>query len=41
MVFMEIAYQNNDIILKYMSEAFRDTALSFYGLDTAKIKAVI
>jgi len=38
---MEIAYQNNDIILKYMSEAFRDTALSFYGLDTAKIKAVI
>lgn len=38
---MEIAYQNNDIILKYMSEAFKDTALSFYGLNTAKIKAVI
>ena len=38
---MEIAYQNNDIILKYMSEAFKDTALDFYGLNTAKIKAVI
>ena len=41
MVLMEITYQNNDIILKYMSEAFRDTALNFYGLNTAKIKAVI
>ena len=38
---MEIAYQNNDIILKYMSEVFKDTALSFYGLNTAKIEAVV
>lgn len=38
---MEVAYHNNDIILKYMSEAFKDTALTFYGLDTPKIKAVI
>ena len=39
--FIEITYQNNDIKLKYMSEAFRDTALNFYGFNTAKIKAVI
>ncbi|HEY5561123.1 MAG TPA: hypothetical protein VIK72_05070 [Clostridiaceae bacterium] len=37
----EISYQNNDIILKYMSAAFKDVALDFYGLHTAKIKAVI
>jgi predicted transposase/invertase (TIGR01784 family) len=37
----KVAYQNNDIILKYMSEAFKDTALDFYGLNTARIKAVI
>ncbi|HEY5562126.1 MAG TPA: hypothetical protein VIK72_10295 [Clostridiaceae bacterium] len=37
----EIAYQNNDIILKYMSAAFKDVVLDFYGLKTAKIKAVI
>ncbi len=38
---MEIAYQNNDIIMKCMSEAFKDAALDFYGLHTARIKAVI
>jgi predicted transposase/invertase (TIGR01784 family) len=37
----KVAYQNNDIIMKYMSEAFKDTALDFYGLDTVRIKAVI
>lgn len=37
----DVSYQNNDIILKYMSEAFKDTALNFYGLNTSKIKAVI
>ena len=38
---MDVSNKNNDIILKYMSGAFKDSTLDFYGLDLPKIKGVV
>lgn len=37
----EITRHSNDIIMKSMAETFKDKTLHIFGLDTAKIKAVI
>ncbi|MBZ4662706.1 MAG: hypothetical protein JG776_388 [Caloramator sp.] len=38
---IHISHNNNDIILKYMAEAFKDTTLEFLGIKLPKIKSVI
>ena len=37
----DISYQNTDVALKAMAEKFKNTNLAIYGLQTAKIKALM